>query len=115
MDVTKIVKELSNKYPNKKIIKLPEDNPREIICEISPGIAIAVIDKSELHYHKEITETYEMLKGDLVIYKNNEEYKLKSGENLIIEPGVAHCAVGNEAWVRVVANPPWTPDDHILI
>lgn len=114
MNTQKVVEQLSNKYPGKKIIKIPEYNPKEIICEISPGIAIAVIDKSEPHYHKQIAENYEILKGDLDIYKDNNKHSLTVGDKLIIEPGVIHYAIGDETWVKVTASPPWTPEDHIL-
>jgi len=115
MDTEEVIKELSNKYPGKKIIKIPEDNPTEIICEISPGIVISVIDKSESHYHKEMTETYEILKGSLDVYKDGDKQILVTGDRIVIEPGVVHYAIGDETWIKVIANPPWTPEDHILM
>jgi len=121
MNTKKIIKELSQKYPGKRIIKLPEDNPTEIICEIDPatnhpdkGVAVAVIDKSEPHYHKAATEIYKIIKGELTVSVNNQEYKLKEGNTLTVKPGEIHHAVGNETWVEVYSEPGWTQEDHIL-
>ncbi|MFC1663701.1 cupin domain-containing protein [Patescibacteria group bacterium] len=122
MNTEKVIEELSQKYSDKKIIKLPEDNPTEIICEIDPatghpekGIAIAVIDKSEPHYHKKATEIYKVIKGDLTVFINNQQHKLKEGDSLTVKPGKIHYAVGNETWVEVYSEPGWTKEDHILV
>jgi len=122
MNAEQVIKDLSQKYPGKKIIKNKKENPTEIICEISPAvehpeksIAIAVIDKSEPHYHKQATEIYEVIKGELVINKNKKEYKLREGDRLIIYPGEIHSAFGNETWIKVYSEPGWIPKDHILI
>ena len=119
MNTEKVIKELSQKYPGKKIIKLPEDNPTEIICEINPatdqGVAIAIIDKSEPHYHKKTTEIYKIIKGRLVVFINNQEHELEEGDTLTVEPDELHYAVGNETWVEVYSEPGWTQEDHILV
>lgn len=122
MNARKVINELVKKYPGKKIIKNKDRNLTEIICEIDPAtehpeksIAIAVIDKTDTHYHKETTEVYEVMKGELIIHKDNEEYKLREGDRLTIKPGETHCAIGNETWVKVYSEPGWTPGDHILI
>ncbi len=122
MNTEKIIKKLSQKYPGKKIIKLPEDNPTEIICEIDPttshsekGIAIVIIDKTEPHYHKKSTEIYKITKGKLTVFINNKEYKLKEEDSLTVKPGEIHYAVGNETWVKAYSEPGWTQEDHILV
>lgn len=122
MNANQIINELSKKYPGKKIIRNKEDNPTEIICEIDPAIkhpersfVIAVIDKSEPHYHKETTETYEVAEGELMINRDGKEYKLKKGDKLTIKPEEVHYAIGNETWVKVYSKPGWIPGDHILI
>lgn len=121
MNTEKVIKGLSQKYPDKKIIKLPEDNPTEIICEVYPatnhpkkGIAIAIIDKSEPHYHKKTVETYKITKGELTVFISDKEYKLKEGDSLTVNPGKIHYATGNETWVEVYSEPGWTQEDHIL-
>ncbi len=121
MDTNKVVAELQHKYPGKKIIKLPEDSPTEILCEYEPtenhpewSEAISVLDKSVPHYHKVLTETYEIQKGGLVVYKGKEKLRLKEGDTLVIEPGVIHWAEGSETWIKVSSNPGWAPEDHII-
>ncbi len=114
MDTAKVTQELSQKYPGKKIIKNKGENPTEIICEIEPGFAIAVIDKSESHFHKKTTEIYEVTREGLTIYKNNQEYKLQEGDKITIKPGEVHYAIGNETWVKVYSEPAWTLEDHII-
>jgi len=67
MNVQRIVKELEKKYPGKNIVLNTPAATTEIICETLPGDdyseAIAVVDSIRPHYHKELTETYEILKG----------------------------------------------------
>jgi len=122
MNTKKVIKELSQKYPGKEMIKSPEDNPTEIVCETEPatdqqtnGVAVAVIDRSEPHYHKKTTELYKVIKGTLVVFVNDKKYKLKEGDTLTVVPGEVHYAVGDETWVEVYAEPGWTFEDHILI
>jgi len=84
MNTQKIIKELQQKYPGKKIILNPQDNPTEIICEISPtsdhpekSIALAIVGSSKPHYHKNTTEIYEAQNGMLTVYVNGKKYMLK--------------------------------------
>ncbi len=121
MNIEEVINELSKKYPDKKIIKLPEDNPTEILCEIDPvanhpekSVAIAIIDRSEPHYHKKAVETYKIIKGELTIFINNQEHKLKEGDRLTVKPGEIHHAIGDETWVEVYSELGWTQEDHIL-
>lgn len=115
MNIEKIINELSQKYKCKTIIKNKKENPTEIICEIKPGLAIAVIDKSESYYHKIITETYKVLDGELNVFINNIKHKLKKGDVVSIEPNNIHYAIGNETWVEVYSKPAWTSKGHFLI
>jgi len=122
MDTKKVVAELSQKYPGKKIVQLPENNPTEILCEIDPAtnhpeksIAIAVIDKSEPHYHKKTTEIYKVIKGNLSMVIDGQKNKLEEGDSLIIKPRDIHYAIGDETWIEVYSEPGWSPEDHILI
>ncbi|MCX6813342.1 MAG: cupin domain-containing protein [Candidatus Azambacteria bacterium] len=122
MNVEKVIKELSQEYPGKQVIKNEEKNPTEILCEIDPttdhperSVAIAVIDKSKPHYHKKTKETYEVIRGSLTINKNGQDFHLREGEKLVIEPGETHFAFGNETWIRVYSEPGWVLEDHILV
>jgi len=122
MNAKKVITELSQKYPGKKIIKLPEDNPTEILCEIDPAtnhpqksVAISIIDKSEPHYHKKATETYKVIKGNLSMVIDGQKNKLEAGDSLSIKPRDIHYAIGDETWVEVYSEPGWVPEDHILV
>lgn len=119
MKVEKIIKALNEKYPGKKIILDPLDNPSEIICEIDPtanhpekSVALAIVGRSKPHYHKKSTEIYEAVKGVLTVYKNGEKYILKEKERITIEPNVVHYAEGDEVWFLTYSNPGWTVEDH---
>ena len=122
MNVERIIKELSQQYLGKKIIRDDEENPAEIICEIDPAVnhlersvAIAVIDRSKPHYHRKATETYKVIRGELVLVINSQEHKLKEGDNLTIKPEDIHYAIGNETWVEVYSSPGWSLKDHVLV
>ncbi|OGY29394.1 MAG: hypothetical protein A3F35_01540 [Candidatus Woykebacteria bacterium RIFCSPHIGHO2_12_FULL_45_10] len=96
------------------------DNPTEIICELpktSGGFstAIAVVESSVPHLHKETTEKYEVLKGELKLTVEGRDYQLKEGDKFVIEPNKTHFAQGKETWVKVTSTPPWSSDDQILI
>jgi len=121
MDHKRVLTEINEKYPGRKIIKLPEDNPTEILCEIEPtedhpeySVAISVIDKSLPHYHKQVVETYEVIRGELTVFIDGVEHKLGEGEKLEVRPGQKHYAVGNETWIMCTAKPGWTVEDHIM-
>lgn len=121
MNSSRIVKELKEKYPGKNIVLLPQENPTEIICEIEPtskhpeySKAIAVIEKSDPHFHKKSTEKYTILKGKLKITKNGKEYRISEGETFLIKPMDVHFAEGDSVWAEVISTPGWTLQDHIL-
>ena len=121
MNYKKVIEILKQKYPGKKIIKNDEKNPTEIVCEIDPtedhkdhSVVIAVIDRSIPHYHKITTEIYEVIKGELTIFKNNQKHKLKTGDKLTILPNEIHYAVGQETWVKTTGRPGWVLSDHII-
>lgn len=72
MNKKKIIAQLKSQYPGKDIIQLPPENPVEIICEVDPtsehpekSVAIAVIESSYPHFHRNSEETYKVLKGKL--------------------------------------------------
>jgi mannose-6-phosphate isomerase-like protein (cupin superfamily) len=121
MDALKIVKNLESKYPGKRTMQLPEENPREIICEVEPteqhpdwSVAVAFIDKSISHVHNKSTEAYEVLEGKLILSIGNEKRVLKKREKFIVQPGQVHQAEGKETKIRVFSSPGWTAEDHVL-
>ena len=121
MNVQKIIEEIKRKHPNKKIILDPPDNPSEIICELEPtsedperSVALAIVGKSNPHYHKKTTEIYQAVKGSLIVWVEGEKHLLKEGEKITIEPNLVHHAEGDEAWFLTYSKPGWTFEDHIL-
>lgn len=119
MNVKRVVGELKKKYPGKKVIITDPKDPGEIICETKPGKekgeAVAVIDYTRLHYHKVLTEVYEVMKGELEMTINGKKKIVKEGESITLKPGTRHSAKGDETWIKVYSAPGWTPEDHILV
>ena len=122
MNVQIIIHQLKKRYPSKNIIVTDPSNPGEIICETEPteshpdwSEAIAVIDFTRLHYHRKLTETYDVLSGQLEIVVQKKTSHLNSGDSITIPPNTRHKAFGRETWIRVTSTPGWTPEDHILV
>lgn len=67
MNTPKIIKELQQKYPGKKIILDPPENP---------------------------TEIYEAKKGILTVYVSGKKHILQEGEKITIEPNTVHYVTG---------------------
>ena len=130
----RMIQNLAHEYPGKKIIRLPDKNPQEVICEVAAApdgswsVAVALIVKSLPHYHDETCEAYRVLKGAVRIIdgaqtrhgkilmpqlfpRNHEEL----GGIEYIWPGRVHCAWAVGRWpakVLVLATPAWSPKDH---
>lgn len=122
MNVTKVVSELQEKYPGKKIILNTPENPTEIICEIEPtekhperSVAVAVVDRIRPHYHKKLTEVYKITRGMLILHLGRQKKIAKENERIKIPPGEIHWAEGDETWFYVYSTPGWTQEDHILV
>ena len=122
MDLEKVQKELKEKYPGNNIVVIEEGDYQEIICEIESSIdhperslAMAVVGRSQPHYHKVSTEVYEVVKGELIISIDGETQILNEGESLEIKPGIVHSAQGNECWFLTHSRPGWQLEDHILV
>ncbi|MFC1647189.1 cupin domain-containing protein [Patescibacteria group bacterium] len=122
MDIKIVTRKLKRHYPGCEIIITDPENPTEIICEIQPTVEhpkwsgiIAVIDRTRLHYHKMLTETYHVLDGKLSIYLNGKKQVLKKGDLVKIPPKTIHWSQGDETWVYVYSTPGWIGDDHVLV
>ena len=121
MNSKQIINELKQKYPGCRIILLPKENPTEIICEIDPAtkhpnysVAISVLEKSTPHYHKIVTEDYEVIKGKVLLFLDNKKLTLKTGDKQTIKPGIVHWAQSDSGWIECTSKPGWTPEDHII-
>lgn len=121
MTVEEVMKHFKKNYPGKLIVRLPENNPTEIICEVEPtkkhadySIAIAAIKTSSPHFHKLATEKYEILSGRLKLTVDNQTLSLDKGETYTVLPNETHYATADFALVRVTSEPGWAAKDHIL-
>jgi mannose-6-phosphate isomerase-like protein (cupin superfamily) len=113
-------------YRFARIVRIPHDNPLEIICEIDPtskhpeiSVALVAIDRSEAHWHPEgingMAEQYFVVKGHLILHLGNRTLELKEGSTCIIPPNVVHWAEGDTTWVWVISTPGWTLGNHKLV
>jgi mannose-6-phosphate isomerase-like protein (cupin superfamily) len=93
MNIAKVIRELKEKYPGSFIIENKNDKGEttEILCEVEPSskhpewsLAIAVIDSSTPHLHREIVEEYKVIKGKLTLFVAGEEIKLTEGNSYTI-------------------------------
>jgi mannose-6-phosphate isomerase-like protein (cupin superfamily) len=123
-----LVKEFEEKYKGYPIIRIPEENPREIIAVMfvapdkSFSTAVALIDESDPHYHTRTHEFYIVRRGVLDLFKRDLRGEQVNTHRMNcctheIPLNVIHWAkcVGPEpAEVLVYTWPAWTPEDHIL-
>src|SRR5262249_6685945 len=115
MNVDKTRTELMNAYPGCHV-KVAEDN-REMVAEISDELAVAVIERSLPHFHRETREVYRVVRGSPAVACGGRGQVLQTGETIVIEPGLIHSAraVGEPAWIEVKSTPPWSASDHFLL
>ena len=114
-EVERIRAELLREYPGSQV-KVTDDRA-EMIAEISPGRAVAVIERSLPHFHRRMTEIYKVLRGTLYVACGGSGHVLGVGDALTIEPGQIHHArgAGAPAWIEVLSQPAWTADDHLIL
>lgn len=117
------IRELEQMYPGKTVLKLPLINPTEVICEVEPStdhpdrsLAVALIEKSQPHFHAKSTETYVLKQGSLRLYVEGEKKprELIIGQPSIVLPWQVHYAEGEGALVEVGSKPGWTQADHFI-
>jgi mannose-6-phosphate isomerase-like protein (cupin superfamily) len=107
--------ELQSEYPDAQIKVAPDQ--REMVAELSGERAIAIIERSQPHFHTEITEAYRVLRGTLLVARAGMGFVLQVGENITITPGQIHHAqaLGDPAWIEVLCDPAWRADDHLVL
>lgn len=123
MTLNEVLDYFEKNYPNANVMKLPEDSPLEIICEIDPtsahpsySVAISAISSSRKHHHAIAMEEYEVLSGTVLIEVDGAIQTLYEHEKISIPAGKIHSATSTEnyALVKVTSQPGWTEQDHIL-
>ena len=125
MDAEKMHKAFSFKYPDKRILQQPsEDNPTAVICEIEPAsehpeysVARVALGSFEPHYHKLSSQTYNVLRGKLLLTLTMKEVVLIPGTEYIVPPNMVHSgeSVTEDTVVEVTSRPGWTSGDHIFV
>jgi quercetin dioxygenase-like cupin family protein len=115
IDIEKTRAELMNAYPGCRV-KVVEDQ-REMVAEITDGFAVAVIERSQPHFHAKMTEVYRVLRGTLYVAYGDQGHVLREGEAITIKPGPIHYAraADEPAWIEVESTPPWSADDHFVL
>lgn len=115
LDVIETREELLKAYPGCNI-KVADDQ-KEMVAEISDGFAVAVIERSQPHFHLNMTEVYRVLRGTLHVACAGVGHVLREGDALTIVPGQIHFArcSGAPAWIEVQSSPPWTAEDHFAL
>ena len=112
--VSQIRDELQRDYPGANI-KVTQDRA-EIVAEIEPKRAVAVVERSLPHFHARTTEVYRVLRGTLYVASGSQGHVLGPGQSLTITPGNIHFArgAGEPAWIEVLSEPAWTAEDHLV-
>jgi mannose-6-phosphate isomerase-like protein (cupin superfamily) len=107
--------ELQSPYPSSQIKVAPDQ--REIVAEITGERAIAIIERSEPHFHRKITETYRVLRATLLVARTGEGFVLQVGDSITITPSQIHHAkaLGDPAWIEVLCDPAWRAIRHIVL
>lgn len=120
MNVTAIKEQISEQFPgvNIKETTVTDGVATEIVGEFDRSligserdVAIVVADRSGEHFHKIITEEYEVIKGALRVYKDGQSTDLQPGDKIVIEPGTKHYVEGDETWFYCYSTPDWFPGD----
>jgi mannose-6-phosphate isomerase-like protein (cupin superfamily) len=88
-----------------------------MVAEITGERAIAIIERSEPHFQREITETYRVLRGTLLVARAGEGFVQQVGDSITITPGQIHHAkaLGDPAWIEVLCEPAWRAIRHIVL
>ncbi|MEP7103088.1 MAG: cupin domain-containing protein [Candidatus Dojkabacteria bacterium] len=118
----RILKELSDKFPNKRAWDV-DGRGLHFVSEVEPveehpeyDKAVEVIISSKPHKHLKMTQYYTILKGNLKLYIDNNPIHLREGDKYIIKPSQIHWAKSDdESWVEIYSEPGWTKEDHIIV
>src|SRR5262245_52222487 len=107
--------ELLREHPTARI-KVAADKA-EMVAELDGHRAVAVIERSEPHFHAKTKEVYRVFRGTLHVACGGRGYLLRPGESLTIEPGNIHFAraTGDPAWLEVFSQPAWTQEDYLVV
>jgi mannose-6-phosphate isomerase-like protein (cupin superfamily) len=115
IDIESTREELTKFYRGCRV-KISDDK-REMVAEITGDFAVAVIERSQAHFHLRTRETYRVLRGTLYVACAGVGYVLNEGDTFTIEPGNIHYAraADTPAWIEVTSTPAWSAEDHFVL
>lgn len=76
-DIEKTTAELIAAYPGCRVVVA--ENRGEMIAENSTGRAVAMIERSQQHFHRNLRETYRVLHGTLYVVCGGRGHVLQKG------------------------------------
>lgn len=117
MEIHKAKALLQGRYPDAPVTIV---SPQEVIAELGGGRAVAAIGAggSDAHFHRETTESYKILDGELAVIVAGEVEVLGPGDACVIPICVVHKAQslrGPWSIVEVTSEPEWSKADHFLV
>jgi len=124
MTLQEVLNYFETNYPGSNVVKVPENNPLELLCEIDPSskhpqysVAVAAISLSRPHYHNLSVEEYEVISGALMVDVGGVVKTLYEHEKISIPIRKVHSATSIEGYalVKVTSQPGWTLQDHIEV
>ncbi len=88
-----------------------------MVPQISPKLALAIIERSQPHFQRATTKVCRALKHTQLLARAGIGVVMQAGEEITLEPGQIHQAFGHgqSTWFEVISNPPWCLDDHFVL
>lgn len=71
----------------------PPENAKKCPVQVMSDTEVAVFNQEaiqELHYHRNGTEMYTVLEGEMVIEVDGQDYKLNTGDMIVVNPNSVH-------------------------
>ncbi len=92
------------------------DNEEETVYESgiagNAGVALAIIKRSEPHFHRKMTEYYMVDTGKGMLFLDGERVPLQQGDVVKIEPNTMHHVESKDGiYIWVVTLPPFDIKD----
>ena len=80
--IARIRADLLRNYPGCRV-KVTDDM-QEMVAEIRDGFAVAVIERSQPHFHSTMREIYRVLRGVIYVACGGHGHVLREGDSLTI-------------------------------
>ena len=113
---------LKKRYPTANIV---QPSVGELVAEVEPGFAVAVIEQSKPHFHMKTMEEYRIISGRLAVVVAGAVTLIAKDENLRFQLKYIEIPSRNvhfamtigegPAVVEVISHPAWTKEDHFEV